>query len=263
MDLVLEGKVAAVLASTAGLGLAAARALLREGARVAICGRDAERLALARDELARQAPERVLADQVDVADMRAVRAHLEGVREQWGTVHALVTNAGGPPPGTASAVEDQDLEAAYRLTLRSAVLAVLTVVPLMREQRYGRIVALTSIAARQPIPGLALSNLFRAGLTGWLKTLAGEVGSDGVLVNSVCMGLFETDRLAELFEARARLSGRTPAEERRTATGEIPLRRPGRPEELGDLVAFLCSERASYLTGAALPLDGGLARGLL
>lgn len=263
MDLELKDKVAVVLASSSGLGLAAARALLREGARVAISGRDPDRLAAARDALAREGPERVLADQLDVTDGPALRAHLEGVREQWGSVHVLVTNAGGPPPGPASAVELDALDAAYALTLRSAVLAVRTVLPWMRAQRWGRVIAMTSIAVRQPIPGLALSNALRAGLTGWLDTLAGEVAEDGVLVNSVCSGLFDTARLAELFEARARLSGRSADEERRAAAAEIPLRRPGRVEEFGDLIAFLASARASYLNGVALALDGGLARGLL
>ena len=159
MDLGLTDKVAVVLASSSGLGLASARALLREGARVAISGRDAERLAKARDELARAAPERVLADQLDVTDGAVLRAHLDGVRRQWGAVHVLVTNAGGPPPGPASAVEEPDLDAAYALTLKSAVLAIRTVLPGMRTQSWGRIVALTSLSVRQPVGGLALSNL--------------------------------------------------------------------------------------------------------
>lgn len=263
MDLGLDGKVAVVLASSSGLGLASARALAREGARVAISGRDAERLAAATDVLVREAPGRVLATQLDVLDDNALASHLEGVRREWGTVHALVTNAGGPPPGGASTTSVEDLDRAYALTLRSAVLAVRTVLPWMRAQRFGRIVAMTSISVRQPIENLALSNALRAGLTGWLKTLAGEVGSEGIAVNSVCTGLFATERLEALFQARSRASGRSVEAERAAALAQIPLGRLGRTEEFGDLVAFLCSERAAYLHGVALPFDGGLARALL
>jgi 3-oxoacyl-[acyl-carrier protein] reductase len=189
--------------------------------------------------------------------------HLEGVRSTWGTVHALVTNAGGPPPGAAAEVTLEALDRAYALTLRSAVQAVLTVLPWMRGQGWGRVVAMTSLSVRQPIDGLALSNALRAGLTGWLKTLANEVGRDGVLVNSVCTGLFGTERLESLFRARSERSGRSFEEEQAAAEAQIPLGRIGRLEEFGDLVAFLCSERASYLHGVALPIDGGMARALL
>lgn len=263
MDLELGDRAAVVMASTSGLGLAVARALAREGAAVAISGRDAARLAAASAQVAAAGARDVLADALDVTDTPALVAHLERARARFGAVDVLVTNAGGPPPGSAAGVGEADLERARRLTLESAIHAVQTVLPWMRERRFGRIMALTSLSVRQPIANLALSNTYRAALTGWLKTLAGEVGGDGVRVNSVCTGLFETERLAELFEKRARASGRTPAAEREAAIAEIPARRLGRPEEMGDLVAFLCSPRADYLHGAALAFDGGLTRGLL
>lgn len=252
-----------VLASTAGLGLAVARALAREGAAVAISGRDPARLAAASAEVAAAGARDVLAEALDVTDTPALVAHLERARERFGAVDALVTNAGGPPPGSAAGVAPADLERARRLTLESAVFAVQTVLPWMRARGWGRVVALTSLSVRQPIANLALSNTYRAALTGWLKTLAGEVGADGVRVNSVCTGLFETERLDELFEKRAAASGRGVDEERAAAIADVPVRRLGRPEEMGDLVAFLCSPRADYLHGAALPFDGGLTRGLL
>lgn len=263
MDLGLRGRSAVVLASTSGLGLAVARALSREGAAVAISGRDPARLAAARAEVAAEGAPALLAEALDLTDTPALVRHLEHARERFGAVDALVTNAGGPPPGSAADVTPQTLERAQRLTFESAVHAVQTVLPWMRARRFGRIVALTSLAVRQPIPGLALSNTYRAALTAWLKTLAGEVGADGVRVNSVCTGLFDTERLEELFLARARAGGRSSAAERAAAAAEIPVRRIGRPEELGDLVAFLCSPRTDYLHGAALPFDGGLTRGLL
>ena len=265
MDLGLEDKVAVVLASTDGLGLAAARALLAEGARVAISGRDAGRLERARASLdaAGDAGERLFAESVDVTDGAALVAHLEAVRARWGSVHILVTNAGGPRPGSAAEVEEEALEAAFELLLKSAIRAVQTVLPWMRAQGFGRIVAMTSSSVRQPIPGLALSNTLRAGLTGWLKTLSQEVAEDGVLVNSICTGMFDTDRLRELIELRAASHGRSYADERAAMAAEIPVGRIGEVEEFGHLVAFMASERASFLNGVALPCDGGSSRSLL
>ncbi len=291
MDLGLTGKGAVVLASTAGLGFAVARALALEGARVALSGRDAGRLAAALDELAElaRAPasagserarsaasggatgrarveargERVFGEVVDVADGRALERHLASARERFGAVDVLVLNAGGPPPSAAATAREEDLDRAYATTFKSAVRAVQTVLPWMRERRFGRIVAMTSMSVRQPIPELVHSNAMRAALTGFLKTLADEVASEGVLVNTVCTGLFATERLRELFAARAQKSGRSVAEEEALAVRSIPIGRFGDPAEFGAFVAFLVSERASFLTGAALPLDGGASRSLL
>ena len=261
MDLGLKGRVAVVLASTSGLGLAVARALLEEGCRVAISGRDQGRLDAAREEL--DGEEDVFAEQLDVTDGEALDAHLAAVAAHFGPVQILVTNAGGPPPGTALDVTDEGLDRAFDLTLRSAVRATRAVLPGMRAAAWGRIVAMTSISVRQPIPTLAYSNVMRAGLTAWLKTLAGQVAADGVLVNSVCTGLFSTERLAELFESRSIANRTSVAEEEALATARIPARRFGDPREFGDLVAFLCSVRCSYLNGVALAYDGGLDTALL
>lgn len=266
MDLGLTDKVAVVLASSSGLGLAVAHALAAEGARVALSGRDPARLERARASLARAAPggaAAVLAEPMDVTDGVALEAHLERVRARFGSVHALVTNAGGPPPATALELSDAGLDAAFELTLRSAVRATRCVLPWMRAQRFGRIVGLTSLAVRQPIAGLAYSNVMRSGLTAYFKSLASEVARDGVLVNTVCTGLFATERLEELFEARAARSGRGLAAERAAGVAGIPAGRLGDPRELGELVAFLCSERCSYLAGVALACDGGANSALL
>jgi 3-oxoacyl-[acyl-carrier protein] reductase len=263
MDLGLKQRAAVVLASTEGLGLAAAKALLAEGARVAISGRDPGRLARALAGLESEHGQRVLGSRLDVTDGPALLRHLDEARERFGGLHILVTNAGGPPAGNAAEVGDEALDAAYELTLKSAVRAVRHVLPWMRAERHGRIVAMTSSSVRQPIPGLALSNTLRAGLTGWLKTVAREVAADGVLVNSICTGMFETDRLRDLIRLRAEASGRSQAEERAALVAEIPLGRLGRLEEFGATVAFLCSDRASFLSGIALPCDGGASRPLL
>ncbi len=264
MDLGLKNRVAVVLGSTSGLGLAVARTLLEEGARVAISGRDAARLAWATTELASVAgADRVHAERVDVTDAAALVGSLERVRERFGAVQILVTNAGGPPPAGALDVDDAGLDRAFDLTLRSAIHATQAVLPDMRAAGWGRVVALTSISVRQPIATLAYSNVMRAGLTAWLKTLAGDVAGDGVLVNSVCTGFFSTERLAGLFESRARANGTSVQEEEALATARVPVRRLGDPREFGDLVAFLCSTRCSYLSGVALAYDGGLDTALL
>jgi len=263
MDLGLADKVAVVLASSSGLGLASARALLREGACVALSGRDPARLARARDELAEHGA-RVLAAPLDVTDRPAVEAHLAAAARHFGSpIQILVTNAGGPPPATALEVDDAGLERAFALTLRSAIHAVQAVLPGMRQARWGRIVGLTSSSVRVPIPTLVYSNTMRAGLTAYLKSLASEVAREGVLVNSVCTGSFATDRIEELFAATARRTGRSVAEERAAYLARIPAGRLGTPEEFGDLVAFLCSQRCSYLAGVALAYDGGANPGLL
>jgi 3-oxoacyl-[acyl-carrier protein] reductase len=263
VDLGLSHHAAVVLASTDGLGLAAARALLAEGARVAIGGRDPGRLERALAELSELHGERVFGEQLDVTDAAGLEGHLERAREHFGSLQVLVTNAGGPPASPAADVDEAALEAAFELTLKSAVRAVRKVLPWMRAQGYGRIIAMTSSSVRQPIPGLALSNTLRAGLTGWLKTLSREVAAEGVLVNSICTGMFETERLRELIRTRAAASGRSIDAERAALVAEIPVGRLGRVEEFGDLVAFLASERASFLNGVALPCDGGASRALL
>jgi len=265
MDLGLSDKAAIVLASSSGLGLAVARSLCAEGARVALSGRDPGRLARALEALRAPAGrgDRVWGEALDVTDEAALRAHCAAVVQRWGPVQILVTNAGGPPPGTALDVDDAGLDASLDLTLRSAVHAVQAVLPGMRERRWGRIVGLTSVSVRQPIPTLAYSNVMRAGLTAYFKSLANEVAADGVLVNTVCTGMFATERLDELFAANAARKGISAEDEAALATAAIPQARLGEPSEFGDFVAFLCSERCSYLNGAALAFDGGLNKALL
>jgi 3-oxoacyl-[acyl-carrier protein] reductase len=263
MELGLADKAAVVLASTSGLGLATARALLAEGASVAVSGRDPARLARARAALAEHG-QRAWCAALDVTDRAALAAHLAEAARRFGRpIQVLVTNAGGPPPATALEVDDERLQRTFELTLRSAIHAIQGVLPGMRAARWGRIVALTSSSVRVPIPSLVYSNTMRAGLTAYLKSLAAEVAKDGVLVNSVCTGAFATERIEELFAAQARKSGRSIEEERAAYVAKIPLGRLGRPEELGDLVAFLCSQRCGYMSGVALGYDGGANPGLL
>jgi 3-oxoacyl-[acyl-carrier protein] reductase len=248
MDLGLQGRTALVMGASRGIGRAIAAVLAREGCRVAIASRSLEKLEVAAAGI-NPSPMPFVADASDLDRMAALPGE---VADQLGPIDILVANSGGPPFGGALEHELADWEAAYRsLVLAPRVIAA-AVVPGMRERGWGRIVNVGSTSTREPIPGLNLSNAHRMAAVGFLKTLAREVAADGVTVNTVATGRFATERLAD---ASGSLDG---AEE--AARQEVPAGRLGRPEEYGDLVAFLCSERAAYVTGAVIPIDGGLLR---
>ena len=244
MDLGLTGRTALVCGASSGLGLASAEALAEEGANVVLFARRAEQL----DENAtRLGGVAVVGDVKDDADLaRAVATAVD----RFGGLDILVWNGGGPPPGKAEEIDDQSLEAGYRLLLRPAVTLVQLCMPHLEQSPAGRIVALTSLAAQEPSAHLALSNTFRPGLHGWLKTLSREVGPRGITVNCVAPGRIATPRLDELYP-----DGPTEAQ-----LEEIALRRWGTPREFGDVVCFLASERARYVTGQTVVVDGGLKR---
>lgn len=235
-------------AATAGLGLATAKALIAEGVQVAICGRDPERLAQAAALLG---PD-VHAIAADVSETEGAGRFVSEATERLGGLDILVANAGGPPGGTASGSTIEDYRSAIELNLLSTVAMCLAAVPAMREQRWGRILAITSIGVRQPIPFLAASVTARTGLTGFLKTLATEVAAEGVTVNSIQPGSHLTDRLRSLH-----------ADQLDALTADIPVGRVGDPADFGAAAAFLCSEQAGFITGTSLLVDGGAARGLI
>lgn len=246
MDLQLHGKRALVTGASTGLGLATARALAAEGAVVTLVARGAARLAEARATLG-PAVHSIVAD---VSAAAGVDAMVREAESLMGGIDILVANAGGPPPGN---FENTPLEAypdALQLSLLSTVAMCKATVPAMRARGWGRVVAITSIAVREPMAQLILSNTARAGLTGFLKTLATEVARDGVTVNSVQPGLHATDRLREVFGDTAKLAA------------SLPVGALGDPEDFGRIVAFLCSASARFITGAAIPVDGGGSRGL-
>jgi len=248
MDLGLEGRTALVMGGSRGIGRAIASALAREGCRVAIASRSQERIEEAAAAI-EPSPTPFVADASDLERLAVLPAE---VAEAFGPIDILVANTGGPPFGGALEHELEEWETAYRsLVLAPKVLAD-AVVPGMRERGWGRIVNVGSTSTREPIPFLNLSNAHRMAAVGFLKTLSREVAADGVTVNTVATGRFATERLAD---ASGSLDG---AEE--AAKNEVPAGRLGRPEEYGDLVAFLCSDRAAYLTGTVIPIDGGLLR---
>jgi 3-oxoacyl-[acyl-carrier protein] reductase len=247
MDLGLQGRRAAVAASSAGLGLASAQALAAEGCRVVISGRDPDRLAAAAAEI----PD-VVAIEADVSTPDGATAFVRAATEALGGLDVLVPNAGGPPAGGFGTTPLDAYLPALELNLLSTVAMCLEAVPAMRERGWGRVVAITSQSVRQPIPGLILSNTARAGVTGFLKTLAIEVAPDGVTVNSVLPGSHRTDRLRRLHGDRLD-----------QVAESIPVRQLGRADDFGAVVAFVCSEHARFITGAAIPVDGGATGSLL
>jgi 3-oxoacyl-[acyl-carrier protein] reductase len=262
MDLGLGGKVALVAGASRGLGHAIARELAGEGAAVAICARDEGRLAQAGRAIAAATGARVLPIAADVSKPADVQRLVRTALESLGRVDVLVTNSGGPPPGTFESTPPEAWQGAFDVLLRSAVEMTRAVLPGMKQRRFGRILNVTSITVKQPVENLILSNALRAAVTGMARTLASELAPFGITVNNVLPGYTRTERLDELAEATARRTGETSAEFYARLEREIPMRRVGDPRELAALCAFLASERASYLTAQSIAVDGGWIRGL-
>ena len=263
MDLGLKGKVAIVAAASKGMGKACAMGLAGEGARVMMCARTEADLIAAANEIREKTKAEVLAVPADVTRLADIQRVVAKTVEAFGGVDILVANAGGPPIGGFDQMTDAEWQAAFELNLLSTIRFIREVLPHMRKKRWGRILNIQSSSVKQPIDGLILSNGIRPGVVGLSKTLAVEVGKDNILINTVCPGRILTDRLRQGLGTRAKQAGKTFEEYFPTATAEIPLGRIGSPEEFSNMVVFLASERASYVTGATIQVDGGLIRGLL
>jgi len=263
MDLQLRGKVALVTAASQGLGKASAWALAREGAHIAICARDRATVAATAAQIATATSADVRPFVADLSKAEEIPRLVAEVLATFGTVHVLVNNAGGPPPGSFETVSDDDWQRAFDLTLMSAVRISRGVLPAMRAQRWGRIINLASYSVKQPIADIVLSNSLRLGVVGWAKSIAAPLAADNVLVNTIATGWARSERVTQLLVSRAATSGGTIAAAEAAITSQIPLRRMANVEEIADVVAFLASERASYITGTVLPVDGGLIHGTL
>ncbi len=262
MDLELGGRAAIVAASSQGLGKAVAMGLAREGARVAMCARTEAVLCAAAGEIRRETGADVLALPADVTDPRQVARLVSETLARFGRVDICVANAGGPPSKTFAETSLEDWRAAADLNLLSTVALAREVLPIMRRQRWGRFIAVTSVSVKQPIDGLILSNAVRSAVSGLVKSLANEYGPDNVLVNNVCPGYTATARLESLLEKTAAAQGISREEAAARWESQVPLRRLGRPEEFADLVVFLASARASYINGVSIAVDGGLVKGV-
>jgi 3-oxoacyl-[acyl-carrier protein] reductase len=247
VNLGLEGRTAIVCGASAGIGLGVAESLAAEGANLAMLARRGDVLSSHARRLG------ALAVTGDVAEPADLERLVERTVDAFGGIDILVNNSGGPPRTRAVEVDAEAIEAAVALLLRSVVLLTNRCLPYLRESGRGRVIAITSSSVREPIDNLALSNAVRPGVVGWLKTLAREVGADGITVNAIAPGRIDTERIAEVYP-----EGPTDAD-----LQPIPLRRLGSPREVGDVVCFLASDRASYVTGTVVPVDGGLLRGLL
>jgi 3-oxoacyl-[acyl-carrier protein] reductase len=263
MDLGLRDRVAIVAAASRGLGKACAMELAREGARVVVCARHEADLAATVAEIRAGTGTEARFHVVDLTDDAQIRHLADETLRRYGRIDVLVTNNGGPPPGYFNDLDDAAFQTGHERTLLSTVRLIRAVLPAMRVQRWGRIVNITSISVKQPIDDLLLSNVYRAGVVGLAKTLSRQVAADGITINNVAPSYTRTERIAEIFEARAAEQGGTVEDVMAAAAAGYPMGRMAEPEELAALVAFLASERASYISGTTIQVDGAFYRGLL
>lgn len=262
MDLGLKGRGVIVAASSQGIGRAAAEAFAREGAQVAMCARNESSLREAAGKIRNATGAEIFAEPVDVTDGPQVQRFIEQVAKQFGRIDVCVTNAGGPPAKNFLSISPDEWRKAVDLNFLSVVHLAKAVIPYMQRHRWGRIITITSVTVKQPVAELIMSNAVRAAVVGLVKSLSNEFGKDGILVNNVAPGYTATERLQELAGVRALAAGTSPEQIYQSWTAEIPVRRLGDPKDIADVIVWLASERASYVTGQTVLADGGIYRGL-
>lgn len=262
MDLGLKNRVAIIAASSQGIGRATAEAFAAEGCRVAMCARNAQSLQQAAEKIRKQSSVEVFAEPVDVTDADAVHRFVDAVADKFGSTDICVTNAGGPPAKGFLAATIDEWRKAVEANFLSTVYFAREVIPHMQRKRWGRIITITSITTKQPVADLVLSNAVRAAVVGLVRSLANEFGKDGILVNNVGPGYTATDRLKNLAKTRSAVQGKSEKEIVEGWAVEAPLKRLGEPREVADTIVWLASERASYVTGQTVLVDGGIYKGL-
>jgi 3-oxoacyl-[acyl-carrier protein] reductase len=262
MDLGLTNRVAIVAASSQGIGKATAEAFAAEGCRIAICARNQQTLHSVADSIDKQYGVEVYPEAFDVTDALAVKKFVDAVVARFGSADICVTNAGGPPAKGFLATTQEEWKKAVDQNFLSAVYFAREVIPHMQRKHWGRIITITSITTKQPVADLVLSNAVRAAVVGLVKSLANEFGKDGILVNNVGPGYTATDRLKELAKSRSATSGKTEQEIFDSWAIDAPLKRLGEPREVAETIVWLASERASYITGQTILVDGGIYKGL-
>jgi 3-oxoacyl-[acyl-carrier protein] reductase len=262
MDLSLRGKVALVAGASQGMGRAAALGFAREGAKVGICARGEATLNEAAEMIRKETGVEVLAMAADMSKAEDVRRFVNETAEQFGRLDVIVNNAGGPPPGEFMNFTDEDWHNAFDLSFMSTMRMTREAVPHMRKAGGGRVINITSYSVKEPIAGLVLSNAIRSAVIGLAKTLSRELARYNILVNNVCPGRIDTERAQKLNKARAERLKKPVEEINKEMAAEVPLGRYGTAEETADLIVFLGSGRASYITGTTIQIDGGLVRGI-
>ena len=262
METGLKNRVAIIAASSQGIGRATAEAFAAEGCRVAMCARNQESLNAAAEKIRSQYHAEVIAEPFDVTDAGAVRDFVSAVVQKFGSADICVTNAGGPPAKGFLATTVEEWKRAVDVNFMSTVYFAHQVIPHMQKRKWGRILTITSVATKQPVADLVYSNAVRAAVVGLVKSLANEFGKDGILVNNVAPGYTATDRLKELAKSRAAASGKSETEILESLAAETSLKRLGEPRELADTIVWLASDRASYITGQTILVDGGVYKGM-
>jgi len=262
MDLGLKGRGVIVAASSQGIGKAVAELFAREGAQVALCARTEKTLRETADQIRSETGAEIYAEPLDVTDEAAVQRFAEQVSKRFGRLDVCVTNAGGPPAKNFLTVSTEEWRKASDLNFLSVIHLAKAVIPYMQKHRWGRIITITSVSVKQPIDALVMSNAVRAGVVGLVKSLSNEFGKDGILVNNVAPGYTATERLQELAANRALAAGISSEEIYQRWAAETPVKRLADPKEVADVIVWLASERASYVTGQTLLVDGGIYRGL-
>lgn len=262
MDSGLKGRGVIVAASSQGIGRATAEAFAREGAQVAMCARSEKILLQAADEIRKATGAEVLAEPLDVTDSSGVQRFVENVAKRFGRIDICVANAGGPPAKNFLSISPDEWRKAVDLNFMSVVHLAKAAIPHMQRHRWGRIITITSVTVKQPVAELIMSNAVRAAVVGLVKSLSNEFGKDGILVNNVAPGYTATERLQELAGVRALAAGTSPEQIYESWKAEIPARRLGDPKDIADVILWLASERAAYVTGQTIVADGGLYRGL-
>ena len=260
MDLSIKGKNAIVCASSQGLGKSAAVDLAKEGVNLAICSRNKDKINLVKEEIEQTSDVKVVAIEADLSSEKDISALFQEAKKELKTIDILINNNGGPPPSTFEELTDEDWQKTFNSTMMSAIRLSKLVLPDMTKNKWGRIINISSVSVKTPVNGLFLSNSIRMGVLGWAKALSDEVAPHGITVNSVCPGTTKTERIEQILNAQSESSGKDKSEIEEAMANSIPMLRIGEASDLSALITFLASEKASYMTGLAVQVDGGSAR---
>jgi 3-oxoacyl-[acyl-carrier protein] reductase len=260
MDLSIKGKNAIVCASSQGLGKSAAVDLAKEGVNLAICSRNKDKINLVKEEIEQIADVKVVAIEADLSSEKDINALFQEAKKELKAVDILINNNGGPPPSTFEELTDEDWQRTFNSTMMSAIRLSKLVLPDMKKNKWGRIINISSVSVKTPVNGLFLSNSIRMGVLGWAKALSDEVAPHGITINSVCPGTTKTERIEQIINAQSESSGKDKSEIEEAMANSIPMLRIGEASDLSALITFLASEKASYMTGLAVQVDGGSAR---